>query len=254
MVGIEFFYDGVSAGARMGSEHKAGVVYQDFVLAPGEYIQSVTGRAGDLIDYICFTTTTGRTQAFGSSTGGDPFNLSVPGQVVKGFTVGFGGHLHNIGAHFGPVYAPPVRSATFGKTHGDTQQFDDVKGVLAGQTFWRLSELRVIHDGSLVYGVNAIYDVNGTQVDGGAHVGTEMKMGVMNHSIALPPGTSIVGVSGRNGDVMDHVSFTLNNGMTYSFGGAGGSDAWTVPIPAGKELKAVAGGFGGHIHNLAFYY
>ena len=253
VVGMEVFYDGVSAGQRLGNHYSAGLVYQDIVLAPGEYIQRIHGRAGDLIDHLEFVTSTGRTQAFGTSTGGTPFDLQVPGQVVKGFTLGFGGHLHVIGAHFAPVYAPPVRSATAGKTHPDTAAFDDTQTVLAGQTFWRMSELRVIHDGNLVYGVTALYEVNGAIVDGGAHVGGEMKPGVMNQSVALPAGTFITKLSGRHGDVMDSLDVTLNNGMSYHFGGAGGDHAWVLEN-AGKELKAIAGGHGGHIHNVAGYF
>lgn len=49
----------------------------------------------------------GREQIFGkpkswfSSNGGTPFNMYTSGLVVRGFTVGFGGHLHFVGAHFG---------------------------------------------------------------------------------------------------------------------------------------------------------
>lgn len=84
----------------MGSEHY-GVAYVDFVLSPGENITEVHGRAGDLIDMLGFKTNFGRSQTFGTSHGGHHFSLSVHGKVVKGFRVGFGGHLHYIGAHFG---------------------------------------------------------------------------------------------------------------------------------------------------------
>jgi len=59
IVGFEAFYDGISAGARMGSEHY-GVAYVDFVLSPGENITEVHGRAGDLIDMLGFKTNFGR--------------------------------------------------------------------------------------------------------------------------------------------------------------------------------------------------
>jgi hypothetical protein len=52
IVGIEVFYDGVSAGARMGSEYFKGVVYQDFILGKDEDIKKVHGRCGDLIDQV----------------------------------------------------------------------------------------------------------------------------------------------------------------------------------------------------------
>lgn len=253
VVGFEAFYDGVSAGARMGSQYTPGIVQQDFVLGPGEYITQVSGRAGDLIDYLCFHTNTGRTQAFGNPTGGNPFSLQAPaGHAVRGFTVGFGGHLHNIGCHFGPVVQPPVKTAVYGKTHPDTQHFDDMTGALAGKSNVRLSEIRVLHDGNLVYGVNGIYTADGVQVDGGVHVGTQMTANVQNQAIPLPPGTDIVQMTGRHGDVMDNLTITLSNGLTYSFGGQGGNP-FQVDIPAGKKIVALAGGLGGHMHNFSAY-
>eukprot|EP00344_Euplotes_crassus_P002747 CAMPEP_0197003528 /NCGR_PEP_ID=MMETSP1380-20130617/7758_1 /TAXON_ID=5936 /ORGANISM="Euplotes crassus, Strain CT5" /LENGTH=468 /DNA_ID=CAMNT_0042422051 /DNA_START=49 /DNA_END=1456 /DNA_ORIENTATION=- len=101
IVGMEVFYDGISAGARMGSEYLKGVVYQDLTLGPGEDIKVVKGRSGDLIDRIEFKTTKGRTVSFGTSTGGKKFKLKDPaGRLVRGFKVGFGGHLHHIGVYF----------------------------------------------------------------------------------------------------------------------------------------------------------
>jgi hypothetical protein len=77
VVGMEVFYDGVSAGTRLGTHHRGDLVAQDFTLGQGEYITSVYGRAGDLIDNLNFVTNSGRVQSFGASTGGDPFNLAV---------------------------------------------------------------------------------------------------------------------------------------------------------------------------------
>jgi len=128
-------------------------VYKDLVLSPGEHINQVSGRSGDLIDQLTFHTTHGRTESFGSSTGGHPFALHVPGKVVKGFCCGFGGHLHFIGAYFGEPYVPIQKSVHAGKTHGDTNHFDDYTSVLAGKKNIRLKEIRVLHDSSLVFGV-----------------------------------------------------------------------------------------------------
>lgn len=170
---MEVFYDGTSAGARLGSEHTPGLVYQDFIMGEGEYLTRVHGRAGDLIDFLTFQTNTGREQSFGNSEGGDPFDLQIEGKYINGFTCGFGGHLHFIGAHFGDLMVPPTRSETFGKVHGDTQGFDDFTTLLGSQAGHRMTELRVLHDGNLVYGVEALYEggqlASGTS--GGLHSG-----------------------------------------------------------------------------------
>ena len=101
IVGMEVYYDGVSAGARVGSNYYHGVYSSDLVLSKGEDIKCVYGRAGDLIDTVGFKTTNGRDVSFGTSTGGSKYKLKISGQVVKGFKLGFGGHLHVIGAFFG---------------------------------------------------------------------------------------------------------------------------------------------------------
>jgi hypothetical protein len=253
MVGFEAFYDNTSAGARMGTEYKHGVVYSDFVLGEGEYITKVTGRSGDLVDQITFHTNTGRSQQFGNSTGGSPFTLEDYGKVVKGFTVGFGGHLHFIGCHFGVVDEPPKKSGKAGKTHADTAHFDDYTSHLNGKSNIEMTEIRVLHDGKLVFGVEGIYTADGVQYSPGTHVGKELNHQTINQSISLAGGKYITGISGRNGDVVDNLTITLNDGTSYSFGGSGGNAFGNI-VPAGKKVVALGGGLGGHLHNIYCYY
>lgn len=251
-VGMEVYYDGVSAGARMGSEYVHGTVYSDFVLADGEYISEVSGRNGDLVDQFTIHTTLGRSQQFGTSTGGSKFRLKEHGKVVQGFTVGFGGHLHFIGAHFGTTYSPPVKSTKAGKTHGDTAHFDDYESHLKDRGHVQLTEIRVLHDGKLVFGVEGIYSAGGLQHSPGVHVGNEMTPTTINQSISLV-GKTITGISGRHGDVMDNLTISLSDGTSYSFGGTGGH-AFANIVPTGKSVVALGGGLGGHMHNIFCYY
>lgn len=253
MVGFEAFYDNVSAGARMGSEYKHGVVYSDFILGADEYITEVSGRSGDLIDQITFHTNLGRKQQFGSSTGGSPFSLKKHGKVVKGFTVGFGGHLHKIGCHFETLQSPPEPSHKAGKTHADTEHFDDYKTYLEGKSNITMTEIRVLHDGKLIFGVEGIYEADGVQISPGVHVGKELNSSTVNQSIALTGGKYISGISGRHGDVMDQLHIHLSDGTSYKFGGTGGH-AFSNIVPAGKKVVALGGGLGGHLHNIFCYY
>lgn len=81
-------------------------------------------------------------ERFGTSEGGNPFEIKVfDDRVVKGLVFGFGGHLHFIGAHFGPAYVPILKSTHAGKSHGDTNHFDDFTTVLAGKQNIRIKEL-----------------------------------------------------------------------------------------------------------------
>jgi hypothetical protein len=251
-VGFEAFYDGVSAGARVGAEFVHGTVYSEMIFAAGEHITEVSGRNGDLIDQITIHTNKGRKQQFGTSTGGSPFSLKQTGKVVKGFTVGFGGHLHFIGCHFGYSVDPPVKSKVAGKSHADTAAFDDYTSHLDGKNGLRMTEIRVLHDNNLVFGVEGIYEAGGYQVSPGVHVGNEMTSTTINQSIALPLGTYVTGISGRNGNVIDQLKIKLSNGTEYKFGGDGGHAFGNI-VPDGKKVVALGGGLGGHMHNIFCY-
>lgn len=52
---------------------------------------------------------------------------------------------------------------------------------------------------------------------------------------------------------MDRLEIKLSNGLSYQFGGHGGNP-WQIDIPHGRYVRALAGGHGGHIHNLAVYF
>ena len=196
-------------------------------------------------------TNTGRTASFGGP-GGSPFTIEQQGQVVKGFTLGFGGHLHFVGAHFAPLNPPPVKLSGGGKVHPDTTAFDDVSQALAGRENIELSELRILHDGQFVYGVNALYNTSSGPVDGGVHAPAALPPNIVNQSVPLPAGTWITGVTVRSGDIVDNISIVLNTGLSYSFGGQGGNPT-QLAIPAGGKVRGIAGGFGGHLHNFTVY-
>lgn len=254
-VGIETFYDGTSAGARMGSEFVHGTVYSEFVLADGEYITKITGRHGDVIDQFTIHTNLGRAQQFGTSTGGSAFSIEDTGKVVKGFTVGFGGHLHFIGCHFQtytPPPPPPEKSAVGGYTHGDTVAFDDYTTVGSNHSA-KMTEIRVLHDGNMVFGVEGIYSSNGLSVSPGTHVGNEMTAGTQNQSVALPDGVYVTGISGKHGNVIDSLTITLSTGLSYTFGGTGGDHVFSI-VPHGKKVFCIGGGTGGHLHNIHCWY
>ncbi len=69
---------------------------KEIILAPGEKVTKVCGRAGDIIDHLEIGTDRGQSITAGSSSGGAYF-CSDNGADVCGLYGGFGGHLHNIG-------------------------------------------------------------------------------------------------------------------------------------------------------------
>lgn len=68
-----------------------------------EFITSISGRSGDVIDYLKFTTNKERTVEAGG-TGGNPFTLDIPENCIVGsISGGKNGHLHNIKVKSGPM-------------------------------------------------------------------------------------------------------------------------------------------------------
>lgn len=253
MVGFEALYGDVSAGARVGSKFQEGTDSSDFTLGDDEYITEVSGRAGQLIDQITFHTNKGRKQQFGDSTGGEPFSLKEDGKVVVGFTVGFGGNLHFIGAHFGDARGPPKKSSEAGNSHEDTKAFDDYKDHFEGKTDIKLTELKVYHDEKMVFGIEGVYEVGGKSVAPGSHVGSAKNSDTMNQSIKLSDSKYITGISGRAGEVIDGLSIHLSDGTQCNFGGSGGENFDNI-VPDGKRVVALGGGLGEHLHTIFCYY
>ena len=65
-----------------------------------EHITAVTGRCGNIIDNLRIFTEKGCVIDAGGK-GGMEFSLNVPpGRKIYAFSGGFGGHLHNIAAHY----------------------------------------------------------------------------------------------------------------------------------------------------------
>jgi hypothetical protein len=156
-----------------------------------------------------------------------------------------------------PVISTLTQSNVSGKVHADTVQFDDYsqnKTTLGSSSNVRISELRVLHNSVYIFGLEAIYEVNGNSFSGGQHVGSELDYSVVNQAVPLAWGETITGISGKHGNVIDSMSITTSTGKIYTFGGSGGESSYSVYIPSGKNVKSIAGGLGGHLHNFSCYY
>ena len=62
-----------------------------------------------------------------------------------------------------------------------------------------MTELSILHDENHLFGITAVYDADGTVINGGAHHGP-LNDNVVNQTIPLPEGTLIVGFKGKGGD------------------------------------------------------
>jgi hypothetical protein len=103
--GIESFYEAdgfqITAGSHVGRELPYGATAQEISFQWGEVITSISGRHGDVIDFMQIQTSSGQTYQFGGSGGSHQFNIAIPyGKTVMAFYGGLGGHLHNIGCYY----------------------------------------------------------------------------------------------------------------------------------------------------------
>mmetsp|Transcript_13849 Transcript_13849/g.15507 ORF Transcript_13849/g.15507 Transcript_13849/m.15507 type:complete len:448 (-) Transcript_13849:20-1363(-) len=157
-----------------------------------------------------------------------------------------------------PVIPTITQSNPGGQTHADTESFNDYEANKAifdsNQT--RVAELRVIHNGNQVFGFEAVYEsiANGGQISGGMHVGKDLDATCMNQAFPFQQDEDITAINGKHGNVVDSLTIITSKGRTFTFGGPGGDYAYSLVIPAGKKVKAFAGGLGGHLHNISVFY
>ena len=77
---------------------------QPLVLQPGEFIQTISGRAGRYVDHLTLTTSKGQQRGVGRD-GGDPFSWTVPAPAGDKYSVvvGFGGRADKFVDAIGPM-------------------------------------------------------------------------------------------------------------------------------------------------------
>ena len=107
-LGLEIFYDEQSGGMFCGEDESEKQIVE-YNLDKDEYITNISGGSGDVLHRVEFHTNMGKELYVGENPGGTYFNLSVPGGHVRDIAFGYGGYLHNIGAH---LQLPPPQPYT----------------------------------------------------------------------------------------------------------------------------------------------
>ena len=141
-----------------------------------------------------------------------------------------------------------LQSFLCGRTHRDTQVFDDVAQLELDPHYSRIERIEVEYD-SLVFGFIVTYN----RGPGASQVVHHMGNGQGHRhkaAINLAPDEFITHVSGRHGDVFDHLKIMTNRGQVLDVGGHGGGP-FDVAIPPNYTVLGFKGGLGGHVHNLA---
>jgi len=99
-----------------------------------------------------------------------------------------------------------------------------------------------------------VYRNQSGEYPGGKHVGFEFNNGGHKEAtLHLEKDEFITDISGRHGDVIDHLTIKTSRGKEISVGGEGGNPHGNL-IQYGKQIVGFGVGTGGHLHNLYVYY
>lgn len=155
------------------------------------FVRGFSGHFAKHCKRISFRLTDGQEFSFGADVACNYHFDSPPGYVIYGFAVGASDHLDTLTAKYGVapklkhLEEPPIgrgelcifgtKSATHGKSHGDTKPFDDFAILDRTKVRTRIEQLTVFYDDEHVFGIQVDYDVNGKTVYGEKHVGSDYR-------------------------------------------------------------------------------
>eukprot|EP01016_Furgasonia_blochmanni_P054832 TRINITY_DN9081_c0_g4_i2.p2 TRINITY_DN9081_c0_g4~~TRINITY_DN9081_c0_g4_i2.p2 ORF type:complete len:122 (+),score=32.00 TRINITY_DN9081_c0_g4_i2:65-430(+) len=109
------------------------------------------------------------------------------------------------------------------------------------------------YDYQYVFGVEVTYRTAMGVLNGGRHLGTyAMSQAVQQATINLDFGEKVTEISGRAGNIVDHLRITTSNGKVIDVGGTGGNPFFNL-VPMGSRVVGIGGGTNGHLHNLYAY-
>ena len=107
-----------------------------------------------------------------------------------------------------------------------------------------------------IFGFRHVWSQDDKKIKGKKHRGDsydEVFSNCTSKNIKLKPSSYIIKVSGKYGDYIDQISFELNTGEVYEFGGEEG-EPFEVALPSGFAVGCITGGIGGHLHNIQVWY
>jgi hypothetical protein len=219
-----------------------------------EYITTIFGRNGDIMDNLGFKTSKGK-QIHGGGHGGQGFELHAPsGTHFAAIWGGMGGHIHNISASTQPF--PTIfkqETISYGKTHNDTKFFNDAQTLNGTNGHHKVSKISIFHDKKYVFGLQFEYSASNNGLlytyQGGQHVGNQAHT-LQKDTLVLDANEYLVECYGKSGDIFDHIGFRTSTGRKIDGGGHGGN-AFDIKAPHGMHFNTLGGGLGGHLHNIS---
>jgi len=137
--------------------------------------------------------------------------------------------------------------------------FDDYQKLLKGHKKAIMTELRVVHDGHSVFGVQGIYRADGQIFVSEPHCSMPLPSNAVNESIPLSQQERIICIETKLlGTVVKVLKVFTSSGKVYYFGNKfpqkEGLQNFTVKVPRSKTCIAVTGYYSSHLQSLACYY
>jgi len=259
--------DEIEGEKHIGSEFFGWLSNGDkssFKLKRGQYITKVYGKVDRQVKKLGFGLNTGEIYEYGGEEGKD-FDLCIPpGHAVGALTGGKNGHLHNIQAWHGKIYAAPKKipkvyyfpnaerwpnESFIGNTHSDTTKFRD-KDINFNASTYRIDTIKVFYT-DRIKGLQIIYEI-----DGKYYCGTKFKASfdyneeeMQATMINLNYDEFIIGVRGKVSTIITSLTFKTSNGREFTCGGHEGDNVQLL-VPAGECVGIIEGGKNGDIHNI----
>lgn len=240
--------------------------YDEIFFNRNEYITRIVGHAGAIIDHVYFITNKGRELKFGTSDGGEKYEIEAPaGYCIGPIKGGFGGHLHNIGCYAVPITAPLIyqygyhgdkrveSTASVGPSHADTAQYSDVEYLEGTKGQHRIKSVTVYYDEKCVFGLVVRYEECGKEIETRGIGNSWKRKEDQAKKIHLDNDQYIKNMYGYFGNYCDSLVIETTDGRVEKFG-RDRDPNFNFNVPEGQVISGIAFGIGGHLHNLTVYY
>lgn len=152
------------------------------------------------------------------------------------------------------------KTNVFGPIHADTVPFDDSEFLLRKISERELKNLRIatlhVWSGQFVNGIQIEYKIQRMNKEASTIVG-EMHFGSYSEPhesvVEFEANENIIGIEGRIGSYMDHLTIHTNL-RSLSFGESTGGRSFKIVLPFYCRVIGFIGGTGGHMHNLGLVF
>lgn len=198
-------------------------------LEPDEFITKISGRSGQVVDQIKFTTSKNKEYGPYGGGGGKTFECNFSGKALLFIFGRAGVNIDQIGFGYGelPAMVPSsiLRSTGYGGNGGAA--FDD---LVVQSLLGKIKSIKV-RSGSAVDNIEITYDGGVKSAHGGG--------GGIEQTFNLGEDEWVTEIKGRSGSVLDQIQFVTNKRSSPTYGGGGG-----VPFSLKMDKRIVKGFFG----------